>query len=99
MKKCDKVITHGGTGAIVSAIKENKKVIAVARLSKYGEHVDDHQLQITNQFCKEKLILTINNIEELEEKIQMLSESTFNQYISNTEAIIDSIDLFIQNMT
>ena len=31
MKICDKVITHGGTGAIISAVKNDKKVIAAAR--------------------------------------------------------------------
>ena len=50
MGKCDKVITHGGTGAIIGAVKKEKKVIAVSRLSKFGEHVDDHQLQIIEQF-------------------------------------------------
>ena len=32
MKKCQKVITHGGTGAIVGAVKQEKKVIAIPRL-------------------------------------------------------------------
>ena len=48
--RADIVITHGGTGAIIGAVKKGKKVIAVPRLAKYGEHVDDHQLQITLQF-------------------------------------------------
>ena len=43
MSRCDLVITHGGTGAIIGAIKSGKKVIAVPRMAKYGEHVDDHQ--------------------------------------------------------
>ena len=51
--KCDKVITHGGTGAIVGAVKQGKKVIAVPRLKKYGEHVDDHQLQIITEYNPE----------------------------------------------
>ena len=41
--RADIVITHGGTGAIIGAVKKGKKVIAVPRLAKYGEHVDDHQ--------------------------------------------------------
>ena len=47
---CDMVITHGGTGVIIRAVKNGKKVIAVPRLVKYGEHVDDHQIQLLNQF-------------------------------------------------
>ncbi|MFR3684816.1 MAG: glycosyltransferase, partial [Enterococcus sp.] len=37
------IITHGGTGVIVTALKANKKVIAIPRQVKYKEHVDDHQ--------------------------------------------------------
>lgn len=40
MEKANIVITHGGTGAIIGAVKRGKKVIAVPRLAKYGEHVD-----------------------------------------------------------
>ena len=50
MKKSNLVITHGGTGAIIGAVKKGKKVIAVPRLAKYGEHVDDHQIQLIKQF-------------------------------------------------
>ena len=50
MEAANIVITHGGTGAIIGALKANKKVVAVPRLAKYGEHVDDHQLQIVEQF-------------------------------------------------
>ena len=42
--KADVVITHAGTGVIVNSVKKCKKVIGVPRLSKYGEHVDDHQV-------------------------------------------------------
>lgn len=50
MEKANIVITHGGTGAIIGAVKKGKKVIAVPRRAKYGEHVDDHQLQLIKQF-------------------------------------------------
>ena len=43
VKKCDLLITHGGVGSILLGIRNNKKVIAAARLKKYGEHTNDHQ--------------------------------------------------------
>ena len=46
------IITHGGVGSIVTAVKLGKKVIAVPRLRKYGEHVNDHQIQIVETFSK-----------------------------------------------
>ena len=66
MGKADIVITHGGTGAIIGAVKKGKKVIAVPRLAKYGEHVDDHQLQLIKQFDDLNLICSCRDTKELE---------------------------------
>ena len=46
----DIIVTHAGTGAIIGSVKKGKRVVAVPRLAKFGEHVDDHQLQIVEQF-------------------------------------------------
>ena len=93
--KCDIIITHGGTGAIVSALKKNKKVIAVARLEKYGEHVDDHQLQIIRQFTRSGLICECKDCDKLSEILEQVRNTDFVQYVSNTMTIINDIDSFI----
>lgn len=56
MDACDVVVTHGGTGAIIGAVKDGKKVIAVPRRAEFGEHVDDHQAEIVRQFGEMGLI-------------------------------------------
>lgn len=95
-EKADIVITHGGTGAIIGAVKKGKKVIAVPRLAKYGEHVDDHQLQLIEQFRDQNLILSLADTQELEEAVCDIRNRTFCSYQSNTQRIIDSIVLFLQ---
>ena len=50
ISECEILITHGGVGSIISGLKNKKKVIAAARLKKYGEHTNDHQLQIQHQY-------------------------------------------------
>ena len=57
ISECDILITHGGVGSIITGLKNNKKVIAIARLKKYGEHTNDHQLQIIEKFANSGLIL------------------------------------------
>ena len=57
MNECDLLITHGGVGSIISGLKKNKKVIAVARLAKYKEHMNDHQKQIVDNFSDAGYIL------------------------------------------
>ena len=64
------VISHAGTGALFSSIKKGKKIIAVARLQKYGEMVDNHQTEIVKKLTSERLILDgTNSIIEAWEKI------------------------------
>ena len=69
VNKCNLVITHGGTGAIIGAIKRGKKVIAIPRLKRFGEHVDDHQVQIVNQFNDMNLICGIMDTKNLENAV------------------------------
>ena len=95
ISKTDIVITHGGTGAIVGAIKSGKKVIAIPRLEKYGEHVDDHQRQIVNQFKKSDLICGVDDCDELTDAIKFAKNHQFKKYESNTQTIINSIEDFI----
>ncbi|MGX2961677.1 PssE/Cps14G family polysaccharide biosynthesis glycosyltransferase [Peribacillus sp. JNUCC 23] len=52
------IIAHGGTGSITMGVKMGKKVIAAPRLIKYGEHNDDHQLEIVKQFYQAGHILS-----------------------------------------
>lgn len=96
MSECNYVITHAGTGAIITALKNDKKVIAIPRLAKYGEHVDDHQIQLINEFKELNLIEPVYEIEELEDAIKISMNKKYNKYVSNTNIIIKSIEEFIE---
>ena len=96
--KADIVITHGGTGAIIGAVKKGKKVIAVPRLSKYGEHVDDHQIQLIEQFHDMELIYSCSDVQELKTAIEEIQTKKYNEYHSNTAAIINSIEEFLADI-
>ena len=66
IEKADIIICHAGVGTILTALEKGKKVIAAARLKEYGEHVNDHQLQILENF--DKLDEAIKQAKELEAK-------------------------------
>lgn len=98
MDECSAVITHGGTGVIIGAVKKGKKVIAVPRLAKFGEHVDDHQLQLLHQFDELGIILVCYDTDKLDEIYESMFTTELKPYISNTQVILDSIDEFIQSV-
>lgn len=95
MSKADIVITHGGTGAIIEAVKKGKKVIAVPRLKKYGEHVDDHQIQLIGQFKNLELIYACEDM-DLKKALETVRETEYKKYQSNIERIIRSLEEFIE---
>lgn len=94
--KADIVITHGGTGAIIGAVKKRKKVIAVPRLAKYGEHVDDHQLQLIEQFKELDLIYECLDCDEIWRAVETVKVTDYKSYQSNTSKIIASIEDFLE---
>ena len=98
MSQSDTVITHGGTGAIISAVKKRKKVVAIPRLSKYGEHVDDHQLQIVDQFNKMNLIIKCIDVSDLKQSLEEVKQTKLEVYHSNTDVILNSIDDYIKKI-
>ncbi|MFR7918810.1 MAG: PssE/Cps14G family polysaccharide biosynthesis glycosyltransferase [Anaerostipes sp.] len=94
-EKSEIVITHGGTGAIIGAVKKDKKVIAVPRLAKFGEHVDDHQLQLLDEFEKMQIIVACYDTDKLEDAYRLVQTKKLKKYKSNQKRIIDSIEEFL----
>lgn len=95
---CDLVITHGGTGAIIGALKQGKPVVAVPRRAQYAEHVDDHQYEIIGQFEAMKMICPCYELDELEMALTAAASLTIQPYESNTGRIIDSIQSFVETL-
>ncbi|ANC22238.1 MULTISPECIES: PssE/Cps14G family polysaccharide biosynthesis glycosyltransferase [Bacillus] len=96
MFKSEIVITHGGTGSIINGVKQEKKVIGVPRTVEYGEHVDNHQFEIIEQFTNSNLIYGISDVKELEKSLDVVKEMNFKKYQSNTSNIIDILETFLK---
>ena len=91
INECDILITHGGVGSIITGLKNNKKVIAAARLEKYGEHTNDHQLQIIDNFSNSGYILKLDDFDKLGELLKNIGKFKPKQYKSNTSKFIKTI--------
>lgn len=98
MDACDVVVTHGGTGAIIGAVKDGKKVIAVPRLAKYGEHVDDHQIEIVNQFGDMGLIEPCIDPVDLPVAYARALSKDYLPYKSNTARFCADLSKYIDKV-
>jgi len=92
LETCDILITHGGAGTMVESAKRGKKTVAVPRLARYGEHVDDHQLELTERLHRMNLIYACPDVEDLPEALRAVRDQSPARFPSNTEAFIQVID-------
>ena len=95
IKECDVLITHSGVATIIAGIKNEKKVIVVPRLSKYGEHVDDHQIQIAQSFSKQNYVIMYTESADLEKLITKAKHHEFAKYVSQRKQMIKTIEDFL----
>lgn len=86
------IITHGGVGSILNALLLNKKVIAVPRLHKYNEHINDHQLQVVKKMTEAGYILSCIDEKELENKLLEIENFIPNKFESHTDEFIKKFE-------
>lgn len=96
--KADIIITHGGVGSILNALKLGKKIIAVPRLAKYGEHINDHQLQVIKKMTEDGYILSCEDENGIADKVREAEGFVVKEYTSNTENFIASFKEVLEDV-
>ena len=95
----DLIITHAGLGSIEMSLEQGKKVIAVPRLKKYREHVNDHQKDIESEFSKKGWIMGINQVDELGRALKNVKNFLPKKYEkTKSDEIINVVKTFIDKL-
>jgi UDP-N-acetylglucosamine transferase subunit ALG13 len=61
VQAAEAVVCHGGVGTIMTALGFGKIPIVIPRLARFGEHVDDHQVDIATAFAERGLVVWCEN--------------------------------------
>ena len=100
IEQADIVVSHGASGSIMKALNAGKKVIAVTRLEKYGEHINDHQIQNNEAFSTNGYVLMadleLTDLGECFQKIMAGEDQLRPWENKDPMAIVNLIDRFIQ---
>lgn len=56
------VVTHAGVGSVMTAMSCGKRPIVVPRLARYGEAVDDHQLDWARRLIALELVTVVEDV-------------------------------------
>ena len=85
------VLTHSGVNSIISCMKRKKPLIIVPRLKKYGEHVDNHQVEIA-QLMKQKFdVIVVEDMKDLEGAIKEAKNHVYKQWVSHNSELVRAI--------
>lgn len=95
-KEADLIISHGGTGALVGALKLEKQVIAVPRLAIFGEHTDDHQLQVSHALAEKGYLLCVEDMDTLDMAVNRLKKDPIQKKYNIPSNVVNIIDTFIK---
>ena len=94
------VVSHGASGSIMKALNAGKKVIAVTRLEKYHEHINDHQIQNNEAFSSNGYVLMADlELTDLGQCFQKIYDGTdgLRQWKNQDPlSIVKMIDRFIE---
>lgn len=97
MKEARVVITHGGPGSIMHALRYNKIPIVVPRQKWFGEHIDNHQVLFSQRMALANKAMIVLEISELEGVIlkydELVREFSFEAEIqSNLDQFVEELD-------
>lgn len=96
IEKATTVITHGGPATFMAVLAKGKKPVVVPRQEKFGEHVNDHQME----FCK-RLVLEgygITLIEKISELGSTIGELEIETITSNNNYFTDELSRICQEL-
>lgn len=100
INEADIIVSHGASGSIMKALNAGKKVIAVTRLEKYGEHINDHQIQNNEAFSSNGYVLMagleLDDLGKCFKKIYDGVDGLKAWENKDPMAIVNMIDKFIQ---
>jgi len=63
------VVTHAGVGSVLVSFMNGKRPIVLPRLARFGEAVDDHQLELARRLAQQGLVVHIDNARNLRDVI------------------------------
>lgn len=65
LARADRVITHAGVGSILCARREGHLPVVVPRRHELGEHVDEHQAELTRALAERASVIPVWDMADL----------------------------------
>ncbi len=91
MREAEVVVTHSGVNSIISCMEMGKPLVVCPRLHEYGEHVDNHQMEIAMLMHEKYNMLICTDMKDLLELIEKAKVHKYKPWISHREELLNAI--------
>jgi beta-1,4-N-acetylglucosaminyltransferase len=92
------IISHAGIGTIALALCNGKPLLAMPRLKRYREVVNDHQVAIARKFEQLGYVVVAYGEKQLPQKIRELKSFVPRPRQTQPKAVADRIASFLQSL-
>lgn len=91
LAEAEVVVTHAGVNSIITCMQMRKPLLIVPRQKVYGEHVDNHQVEIA-RLMEEKFGVTVDyDLTHLQQSIEAAREKRYAPWVSDKAGLLDAI--------
>jgi UDP-N-acetylglucosamine transferase subunit ALG13 len=59
MRQAESIVCHAGVGTIMTAMQTGHTPVVIPRQARFGEHVDDHQVELATSFAGRGLVFCV----------------------------------------
>lgn len=91
MKEAEVIVMHSGVNSIISCMKLGKPLVICPRLHEYGEHVDNHQIEIATLMHDKYDVLVCTDMKDLLKLIEQAKTHKYKPWVSHREELLEAI--------
>jgi len=95
-KEATVVVTHGGPGSIMLALAEGREPVVIPRMARYGEHVDDHQVQFARWLRDRRGLRFVADVGQLGAAIREAHDAEAEPSLGPSPAVITRLRAIIE---
>lgn len=96
MEEAEVIVTHSGVNSIISCMIKGKPLVVCPRLHEFGEHVDNHQMEIARLMHDKYDVLVCTDMKDLQSLIEESKMHRYEPWISHKAELLKAIqDLII----
>ena len=91
LDEAEVVVTHGGVNSIMAPMEQGRPLVIVPRMKRYGEHIDDHQLEISEMMEVKYGVIVVRDMRLLPQAIERAKTHQYKPWLSHTAELVEYI--------